>query len=90
MSPCGRVRILPHKPYFLYLNLLFLLTKTEDTFHDLLYRATDEMDLPFLSASSGYESNPLVHSFYQRVYELNRCNRNDYQNLGVNGKKIIK
>lgn len=59
----------------------------KDTFNDLLERAADEFDLPELSASTGHENQPLVHSFYQRLVEINRCNRGDYQNIGVNGAR---
>jgi len=81
-------QIIFHRQFLSNISHNYFWIFAEDTFNDLLYRASDELDLPYLSASSGYESVPFVHSFYQRVYELNRCNRNDYQNLGVNGKNI--
>ncbi|EAS03222.2 surfactant protein B containing protein (macronuclear) [Tetrahymena thermophila SB210] len=59
----------------------------KNTFDDILERASMEFDLPNFSASSGFENTPLVHSFYERLVEINRCNRGDYQNIGVNGAR---
>lgn len=81
-SHCGKVRC------SLILNTLLTIRVSEGTFSDLISNAENELDFPQFSASTGFaENNPLVHSIYQRFVERNRCNRNDYQNLGVNGNK---
>lgn len=57
------------------------------TYHDLLQRAADELDIPH---ESGYTGNTKTvgytrHSFYKFAREWNLCNHNDYQNVAVNG-----
>jgi len=50
--------------------------------------AEDEVDLPHMSAYTGYmevgTTGP-VRSIYKKLLERNRCNFRDYQNLAVNG-----
>ena len=57
------------------------------TYHDILRRVADELDLPF---ESGYTAHTVTndyvsHSVYKYLRNWNLCNNNDYQNLGVNG-----
>ncbi|KAL4467214.1 hypothetical protein ABPG73_014879 [Tetrahymena malaccensis] len=66
-----------------YLNVTLW---NEKPFSDILTRISDEFDLPHKSGTTGYEFNqPFVNSLYKKLLEQNRCIRNDYQNLGVNG-----
>jgi len=57
------------------------------TYHDLLQRAADELDIPHESGYTGNtKTNGYVrHSFYKFAREWNLCNHNDYQNIAVNG-----
>ena len=57
------------------------------TYHDLLSRVADELDIPHESGYTGHtKTNGYVrHSFYKYAREWNLCNHNDYQNIGVNG-----
>lgn len=48
------------------------------TFSDFLPRLMNELDLPHLSAGSGWKDLPNVNSFYKKLKERNECNRNDY------------
>lgn len=57
------------------------------TYHDILNRIADELDLPM---ESGYTAHTLTndylsHSVYKYLRNWNLCNNNDYQNVGVNG-----
>jgi acyloxyacyl hydrolase len=56
------------------------------TYHDLLRRIGDELDLP---QESGYTAHTntenLSHSVYKYLRNWNLCNNNDYHNIGVNG-----
>lgn len=60
---------------------------TDTTFNDLLDRLMDEFDWPELSGGSGFLPEMKGNSFYLKMLERNRCNRNDYQNIGVNGAR---
>lgn len=55
------------------------------TFDRLQHNLENEFDVPNESSGTGYESSMNGHSFYLKLLNRNRCNRNDYQNLGVNG-----
>jgi len=61
---------------------------TSDTFKNILELASDEMDAPNKSGYTGQlpddAQNPL-RSIYKYMVDRNRCNRNDYQNIAVNG-----
>jgi acyloxyacyl hydrolase len=63
------------------------------TFEDLWSSIQNEFDLPYKSSVTGFvegtETSP-VRSVYKKLVERNRCNRNDYQNLGVNGDESNK
>lgn len=61
----------------------------------------NEFDFPQCSWGSGHvapESCPYqypidglngIYSLYSQMLDRNRCNRNDYQNIGVNGAKVV-
>jgi acyloxyacyl hydrolase len=56
------------------------------TFHDLLPKVADELDIPQESAYTGHTTTPYAtHSVYKYMRKWNICNNNDFQNLGVNG-----
>lgn len=56
------------------------------SFHDLLPRIADELDLPYESAYTGHTITEYPsHSIYKHLRNWNLCNNNDFQNLGVNG-----
>jgi len=60
------------------------------TFKEILTVAADEIDLPHMSGYTGYaevgNTGP-VSSVYKKLYERNRCNFRDYQNIAVNGAR---
>jgi len=60
-----------------------------DTFDDLWWVLSDEMDWPHRSGTTGYiqKRKVDVRSFYKYWVGHNRCNKNDYQNTGVNGAR---
>jgi len=57
-------------------------------FANLEFVVEDEVDLPHMSAYTGYmevgNTGP-VRSIYKNLLERNRCNFRDYQNIAVNG-----
>lgn len=64
------------------------------TFNFLLPLLENEGDWPMLSWGTGFENTSAVpignirgpmNSLYTYLKELNQCNKNDYQNIGVNG-----
>ncbi len=58
------------------------------TYKDLFERVSDELDLPHKSAYTGFAESTgeeLVSSIYKNMVRRNRCNKNDYQNVAVNG-----
>jgi len=58
------------------------------SFHDLLPRIADELDIPQESAYTGHTNTEYAtHSIYKHMRQWNICNNNDFQNLGVNGGK---
>lgn len=58
----------------------------KDTYHDILPRLADELDLPQDSAYTGHRNTSYnSHSVYKYLRSWNLCNNNDFQNLGVNG-----
>ncbi|XP_065191955.1 acyloxyacyl hydrolase-like [Sycon ciliatum] len=68
---------------------------SEKAFANLLYILTNELDWPQLSTATGHynssrwpdEIHGPMDSLYQRMFELNRCNHRDYQNIAVNGAR---
>ena len=64
-----------------------------DLFKNLLFILENEFDWPMLSASTGYKNSTWqdisgpVNSTYQLLWNRNRCNHRDYQNIGVNGAR---
>jgi len=60
------------------------------TFKEILTVAANEVDLPHMSAYTGYaevgNTGP-VSSVYKKLLERNRCNFRDYQNIAVNGAR---
>ena len=58
----------------------------KDTYHDLLPRLANELDMPEDSAYTGHR-NTSYHSrsVYKYLREWNMCNNNDFQNIAVNG-----
>ncbi|ESO89739.1 hypothetical protein LOTGIDRAFT_164760 [Lottia gigantea] len=70
---------------------------SEDVFKDIVFILENEIDWPELSTATGHVNNSwpnIVHgkmdSIYQRLYERNRCNYGDYQNIAVNVFDIWK
>jgi acyloxyacyl hydrolase len=65
----------------------------EKTYQNLLYIAENELDWPMLSSVTGYENTSKwtndihgpVDSIYLKLFQLNRCNHRDYQNIAANG-----
>jgi acyloxyacyl hydrolase len=56
------------------------------SFHDLLPRLADELDIPHESAYTAHTNTEYAtHSVYKHLRQWNMCNNNDFQNLGVNG-----
>ena len=57
------------------------------TYHDILRRIADELDLPFESGYTAHvpTADYVSHSVYKYLRNWNLCNNNDYQNVGVNG-----
>lgn len=56
------------------------------TYHDLLPRLADELDLPQDSTYTGHRNTTYIsRSVYKYLRSWNLCNNNDYQNIGVNG-----
>lgn len=64
---------------------------TWDMLAHVPYFFENELDWPMMSATTGYKNItwPIVggpvYSLYQQMWERNRCNHRDYQNMGVNG-----
>ena len=61
---------------------------TNSTFNDTLTSVADEVDLPHMSGYTGYMATGYtgpVSSVYKNLYERNKCNFRDYQNIAVNG-----
>jgi len=59
-----------------------------NTFKSILDSILNEVDLPHMSGYTGYvDQSPYgpVHSVYKHLYERNKCNFRDYQNIAVNG-----
>ncbi|KRX10792.1 hypothetical protein PPERSA_00962 [Pseudocohnilembus persalinus] len=59
----------------------------KNTFDGFWEKLSMELDNPNFSSGSGFVDETSVNSFYLNLLERNRCNRNDYQNLGVNGAR---
>ncbi len=60
------------------------------TFDHILNVAMDEVDLPHFSGFTGYADTSdigPVNSVYKHLYERNKCNHRDYQNIAVNGAR---
>uniref|UniRef100_A0A6B2L147 Saposin B-type domain-containing protein n=1 Tax=Arcella intermedia TaxID=1963864 RepID=A0A6B2L147_9EUKA len=59
----------------------------ETTYDDLLFVISNELDVPQESWSTGHErsQNVFVQSLYLSIFERNRCNHRDYQNICRNG-----
>ncbi|GMH55527.1 hypothetical protein TrRE_jg10234 [Triparma retinervis] len=76
------------------------LTAKSLDFDDVLPKVLDELDYPQCSWGTGHadlEECPYQHpvpgidgvfSIYEGMRQRNRCNTNDYQNIGVNGARI--
>lgn len=66
----------------------------KSSFDDLLYVVSNEGDWPHLSGTTGHENDTTglspgsVDSIYFRLFERNRCNHRDFQNIGVNGARV--
>jgi len=64
----------------------------ENTFANVAALVEDEIDLPHMSAYTGYldvgTTGP-VSSIYKKLLERNKCNFRDYQNIAVNGASSI-
>jgi len=61
---------------------------TNSTFNDTLVSVADEIDLPHMSGYTGYMETGYtgpVSSIYKNLYQRNKCNFRDYQNIAVNG-----
>lgn len=61
---------------------------TPTNYFDLLPVVEDEVDLPHKSGYTGFvPSTPdtPAHSVYKYLYERNKCNFRDFQNIAVNG-----
>jgi acyloxyacyl hydrolase len=76
----------------IYNILLFEATKiSEEAFKHAAFIVENEADWPQLSGSTGHIQNqwPVVDgntsSLYLKLWERNKCNFRDYQNVGVNG-----
>ena len=65
---------------------------SESVFASILNVVLDEVDLPHFSGYTGYadvgNTGP-VRSIYKNLYERNKCNFRDYQNIAVNGAASI-
>jgi len=60
------------------------------TFQNVIISVSDEVDLPHMSGYTGYMETGYtgpVSSVYKNLYERNKCNFRDYQNIAVNGLK---
>jgi hypothetical protein len=75
-------------------NYLSPFNQTTDTYKGLLTLLENEADWPACSWTTGYElpshclpSKLPSKSIYQRLYERNRCNHRQYENIGVNGAR---
>ena len=61
-------------------------------FQHLAFILENEMDWPQLSAITGYMNSTWVvtqgptRSIYNYLWNRNKCNFRDYQNIGVNGR----
>jgi len=53
------------------------------TFLNLFDVLLDEIDLPHKSFSTAFKKGKMVDSLYKKLLAVNRCNKRDYQNLGV-------
>lgn len=68
---------------------------SSQAFQPLLFSLTNELDWPQLSTGTGHfnaskwpnDIQGPMDSIYQRLFELNRCNHRDYQNIAVNGAR---
>jgi acyloxyacyl hydrolase len=61
---------------------------TNQTFNDTLISVENEVDLPHMSGYTGYMETGYtgpVSSVYKNLYQRNKCNFRDYQNIAVNG-----
>lgn len=56
-----------------------------ETFSDFIPKLENEFDIPQKSPGTGFKEDINGSSFYLKLLNRNRCNRNDYQNLAVNG-----
>jgi hypothetical protein len=67
-----------------YFNASFI---HKGTYHDILKRVADELDIPHESGYTAHlpTTDYVSHSIYKYLRNWNLCNNNDYQNLGVNG-----
>jgi len=62
----------------------------ENTFKGIIETVLNEVDLPHMSAYTGYADVGImgpVRSVYKSLYQRNKCNFRDYQNIAVNGAK---
>eukprot|EP01029_Cantina_marsupialis_P020485 TRINITY_DN47_c1_g2_i1.p1 TRINITY_DN47_c1_g2~~TRINITY_DN47_c1_g2_i1.p1 ORF type:complete len:624 (-),score=229.24 TRINITY_DN47_c1_g2_i1:149-2020(-) len=62
--------------------------------NNLVEKGADELDVPQCSWSTGHSqycppSSKAIKSIYERMYERNRCMHRDFQNIGVNGQKMV-
>jgi len=64
-----------------------------NTFKGIIDSVLNEVDLPHMSGYTGYaDENNLggpVRSVYKHLYERNKCNFRDYQNVAVNGASSL-
>eukprot|EP00118_Oscarella_pearsei_P007979 m.40143 g.40143 ORF g.40143 m.40143 type:complete len:584 (+) comp32911_c0_seq2:344-2095(+) len=67
-----------------------------ESFDSLRMSIKNEFDWPMLSMSTGYMNSSWksirtpTKSIYQYLVEINRCNRNDFQNLAFNGATMSR
>ena len=66
-----------------YVNVSYYNNK--DNFNNFSWRVENEFDLPQKSGITGHIEGDNTTSLYKYLVEHNRCNKNDYINLGVNG-----
>jgi hypothetical protein len=66
-----------------YFNATFI---HKGTYHDILKRVADELDIPHESGYTAHvpTTDYVSHSVYRYLRNSSLCNNNDYQNLGIN------
>eukprot|EP01104_Vermistella_antarctica_P005480 TRINITY_DN1600_c0_g1_i1.p1 TRINITY_DN1600_c0_g1~~TRINITY_DN1600_c0_g1_i1.p1 ORF type:complete len:649 (-),score=183.38 TRINITY_DN1600_c0_g1_i1:194-2140(-) len=64
-----------------------------ETYTDLLFAVANEIDWPQFSWATGHFNTTWdipgpMSSIYDYLYQYNRCNHRDFQNIGVNGARV--